>query len=88
MTPADKRAYVADFAVALLLGLAGFAMLAHVLAGCTFARVRYVDRRAADAALLVCQVDVNTLVCREYFSANKEDGVQLVPANSRERVDM
>lgn len=73
------------FCVALVVGAAIFMLLQT---GCQWARVRYADKAAQDAELLVCRVEVNSFVCREYHAANRQDGVQVVPANSAERVDM
>lgn len=58
------------------------------MSGCQWARVRYVDRRAQEAKVLVCEIEANDLKCREYTAANREDGVQVVPANNETRVDM
>lgn len=67
-----------DLAIASVLVAAGVAFL--VLApGCTFARVRYLDGAEAEKEL-ACTVDVNTFICRGYYRALREDGVQLVPA--------
>lgn len=86
MRPAAP-AFVIDILGAVLL-LAAVVAAVWLLSGCQWARVRYVDRAAHEAELLVCQVEANDLVCRDYHAANKQDGVQVVPANSAERVDM
>lgn len=64
------------------------------LTGCQWARVRYVDARAQQADIIVCERPISKVhesvdyVCRSYADDHRSNGVADVPANFETRVDM